>query len=230
MEPLSVFKVNLNNFENIPFEKKRIVIDDFYGKLVPGIIPNTVEVLMIYDSFFEPLLEGVVPKSVKELRLILLKHELNIGIIPSSVNNLCIASFYPIKPGLIPSSVSELYLSIGSDDDIIILNKNVIPDSVKCLYLSFAGKFNSYSVNIVNGSIPSSVLTLDLFWSSKNSIPINAIPNSVTHLILRYESNSPIKLGTIPKSVSKFEIYTKSCFSFKMEDCPMCEAKIKYLY
>lgn len=183
--------------EFLPRNLKEIVLN-YNNELLPGVLPDTLEKIVLGDIFNKPIQHGVIPKNVKEFTFGRgYSWGIEPGILPSSLRKLTFRNRIknPLLLGVIPENVKELNMSCAKGRVDILSKGIIIPPSVRILHLTTSIYFMHKE-----HSIPNTVKELYLcgIW---NSIPLGLVPDSVRVLSFGNMYNTKIKKGSIPFGV-----------------------------
>ncbi len=214
----------------IPFGVKKLefgTIHNYEHILDPGVLPNSIETLVMQYKFAQPIVSGIIPNSVKYL-VIHNNNNLIEGSIPHGVIELELKNNYnKIFPNMFPETIKKLKLS-GFDFDISELDK-CIPKSVK--HLTLEG--TCFVRPLVPGNIPDSVEELIVIGyndsypvqgtksnPSKYTLYEGIIPNSVRKLKLICYDDQAITKGHFPDGIESIEFVNCANLELKVNSFP----------
>jgi FNIP Repeat len=156
MFPNSLRELYMGYIENIEKlagvfpEGLEVLSMGFEGQLLPGILPSTLQRLLLGQDFNSPILENVLPSHLKELEF---GSQFNQPLVPNTLpasleilsigtrwinyRNMLATCLYspfdqPIEPGILPTSLKELYIGSAFKH---ALNHDVLPSSLQILHL-----------------------------------------------------------------------------------------------
>eukprot|EP01132_Coremiostelium_polycephalum_P006647 gene6647-8224_t len=174
----------------------------FNIELKEGDLPSTIRCIKFGSTFNRPLLPKVIPNGVTFIEFgASFNQKLSIGSLPESVKYIIFGSGYnqPFgKPGVIPNGVVSIQLGFQFNQELL---PECLPPSLKKLKLGFF-YYKPLNANV----IPSSVKTLYL-GESFNQPLISILPDSLRILKLGHSFNQP--LSNLPKKLTSLELGVK---------------------
>ena len=187
----------------------------FNRRLLPNTIPKTVTEIIFSNDFNEPLDENVLPHGLTYLNLGK-RFNHTIEYLPHSITHLILSTNFNKKIRILPKNL--VFLNLGYDFiqslDVNVLpyglltlifsikyneiiNKDVIPDTVKHLNLGF------YFNKPLDGCIPKNVSYLQFSYFFNKELKIGDLPDSIIHLVFGSLFNQELKPNVLPKYLNK---------------------------
>ncbi|KYQ92347.1 hypothetical protein DLAC_06310 [Tieghemostelium lacteum] len=203
---------------------KQLLFVDCSQPLVPGLLPEQLQDLVISYNYKKPLTVGCLPSGLTDLQLFYNSHALVPGIIPTGVQRLVIGGNFiqPLLPGCIPNSVTDL--TIGSVATIYKkpITPDIIPSTIK--KLTFSSRFDQV---LEEGTIPMGVESVFLGIDYNQPLQPGSIPKSCKILLLGFKYNHRLTPGILPSNLTCLGLG----FTFNQPLTPECiPSTITHIY